>query len=149
MSGDQEHDDAAEAEVVSGEIVSDDVLGGPGGIDLGGGMDLGAGLDLGAMFQMAQDMGQRMQEAQEELAATEVEGTAGGGVVSVTLNGHLHLVRVHIDPGAVDPEDLTMLEDLIVAAWSDARDQVARIQAEADPLGGMGGLGGLGGLLGG
>ena len=145
MSGDQEHDDAAEAEVVSGEIVPDAVLGGPGGTELGGGMDLGAGLDLGAMFQMAQDMGQRMQEAQEELAATEVDGTAGGGVVSVTLNGHLHLVRVHIDPGAVDPEDLTMLEDLIVAA----RDQVARIQAEADPLGGMGGLGGLGGLLGG
>ena len=149
MSGDQEHDDAAEAEVVSGEIVPAAVLGGPGGTELGGGMDLGAGLDLGAMFQMAQDMGQRMQEAQEELAATEVDGTAGGGVVSVTLNGHLHLVRVHIDPGAVDPEDLTMLEDLIVAAWSDARDQVARIQAEADPLGGMGGLGGLGGLLGG
>ena len=154
MSGEREQDEAAEAEVVSGEIVPDSDLGGLGGADLSGlgglgGGDLGAGLDLGAMFQMAQDMGARMQEAQEELATTEVEGTAGGGIVSVTLNGHLHLVRVHIDPGAIDPEDLTMLEDLIVAAWSDARDQVAQIQAQADPLGGMGGLGGLGGLLGG
>ncbi|UDY34186.1 YbaB/EbfC family nucleoid-associated protein [Dermatobacter hominis] len=152
MSGERDQDEAAEAEVVSGEIVPDSDMGGLGGPDLSGlvgGDDLDAGLDLGAMFQMAQDMGARMQEAQEELAATEVEGTAGGGVVSVTLNGHLHLVRVHIDPGAVDPEDLTMLEDLIVAAWSDARDQVAQLQAQADPLGGMGGLGGLGGLLGG
>lgn len=150
MSGEHENEDAADAEVVSGEIVPDSDLGGLGGPDLGGlGGELGAGLDLGAMFQMAQDMGARMQEAQEELASTEVEGTAGGGVVTVTLNGHLHLLRVHIDPAAVDPEDLTMLEDLIVAAWSDARDTVAQLQAQADPLGGMGGLGGLGGLLGG
>jgi DNA-binding YbaB/EbfC family protein len=144
MSGDHDHDDPAAAEVVSGEIVPD------AGLDeLGAGMGAGGGLDLGAMLQMAQDMGQRMQEAQEELATTEVEVTAGGGVVSVTLNGHLQLLRVHIDPAAVDPSDSTMLEDLIVAAWTDARDQVARIQADADPLADMGGLGGLGGLLGG
>jgi DNA-binding YbaB/EbfC family protein len=150
MSGEQDHDDAADAEVVSGEIVPDPDLGGLGGPDLGGlGGELGAGLDLGAMFQMAQDMGARMQEAQEELASTEVEGSAGGGVVTVTLNGHLHLLRVHIDPAAIDPDDPSMVEDLIVAAWSDARDAVAQLQAQADPLGGMGGLGGLGGLLGG
>jgi DNA-binding YbaB/EbfC family protein len=106
-------------------------LGGPGG------------LDLGAMVQMAQDMGSRMQEAQERLATTEVEGTAGGGVVSVTLNGHLHVLGVHIDPSVIDPSDPAMLEDLVVAAWTDAHDRVARLQAEADPLGGMGGLGGL------
>ncbi len=176
MSGEGERDDAATdgdatadgtsdaivaaGEVVaSGEVVSDS----GGGLDLsalgfgtgpGGGVDegaggLGAGLDLGSMLQMAQDMGQRMQEAQEELSSTEVQGTSGGGVVSVTLNGHLHLLGVHIDPTAVDLDDLTMLEDLIVAAWSDARDSVAELQAQADPLGGMGGMGGLGGLLGG
>ncbi|MBS1838309.1 MAG: YbaB/EbfC family nucleoid-associated protein, partial [Actinobacteria bacterium] len=97
----------------------------------------------------AQDMGQRMEEAQAELASKEVLGTAGGGIVQVTLNGHLHLVGVRIDPSAIDRDDPTMLEDLILAAWSDARDGVARLQAQADPLGGMGGLGGLGGLLGG
>lgn len=147
MSGAQDRPDlpdAESAEVVVGEVVED----GSQVADLGAG--LGAGLDLGAMMQMAQDMGQRMQEAQEELAASTVEGTAGGGVVTVTLNGHLHVVRVRIDPSAMDPADPSMLEDLIVAAWSDARDGVARLQAEADPLGGLGGaLGGLGGLLGG
>ncbi len=131
-------------EPILGELVPDGpVEGGPADDVLSslGGPD--GGLDLGAMMQMAQDMGSRMQEAQERLATTEVEGTAGGGVVSVTLNGHLHLVRVHIDPSVIDPSDPVMLEDLVVAAWSDAHDGVARLQAEADPLGGMGGLGGL------
>lgn len=149
---DDEHDDdPADGEIVSGEIVS------AAGIDAEqgdvGGFGLGAGLDLGAMLQMAQDMGERMQETQEALASTEVVGTAGGGIVEVTLNGHLHLVGVRIDPSAVDRDDPTMIEDLILAAWSDARDAVAALQAQADPLGGLGdpgGLfGGLGGLLGG
>jgi nucleoid-associated protein EbfC len=142
-------------EPIQGEIVDDgpaegmvpaeDAMAALGGAGLGG-------LDLGAMMQMAQDMGERMAEAQEELAATEVEGSAGGGVVKVTLNGHLHLLQVSIDPSVVDPADVSMLEDLVVAAWTDAHEGVARLQAEADPLGGLGGaggLGGLGGLLGG
>lgn len=160
MSGDADNDVAsgddasADEAVLSGEIVPEvgggvDLSGlgfGPAGTDDGPGGGLGAGLDLGSMLQMAQDMGQRMQDAQEELASAQVEGTAGGGVVTVTLNGHLHLLGVRIDPAAVDPDDMTMLEDLIVAAWSDARDSVAELQAQADPLGGMGGMGGLGGL---
>jgi len=141
-------------EPIMGEVVDDgpvegapaeDALAALGGAGIGG-------LDLGAMMQMAQDMGDRMAEAQERLAVAEVEGSAGGGVVRVTLNGHLHLVRVHIDPSVVDPSDISMLEDLVVAAWTDAYDGVAELQAEADPIGGMGGmgdLGGLGGLLGG
>jgi DNA-binding YbaB/EbfC family protein len=107
------------------------------------------GFDLGSMMQMAQDMTTRMGEAQEELAATEVEGSAGGGLVRVALNGHLHLVSVSIDPAAVDPEDLSLLEDLVLAAWSDAHAQVAELQASVDPLGGLDLGGGLGGLLGG
>ncbi len=68
--------------------------------------------------------------------------------MTVVLNGHLHLVGLRIDPEAYDPEDPSMLEDLVLAAWKDAHDDVARLQAEADPLGGLGGaLGGLGGLL--
>jgi nucleoid-associated protein EbfC len=114
-----------------------------GGEDPLGGM----GLDLGSMMQMAQQMGAQMAEAQERLAATEVEGSAGGGLVRVVLNGHLHLLQVHIDPSAVDPDDAEMLGDLVVAAFSDAQHQVARLQAQADPLGGMGGM--LGGMFGG
>ena len=109
------------------------------------------GLDLGSMMQMAADMQAKVAEAQEQLAEAEVTGTAGGGLVTVTLNGHLHLRGVHIDPSAVDPEDPSMVEDLVRAAWQDAHDQVAQLQSAADPLGGLGGIdpGGLGGLLGG
>lgn len=113
---------------------------------LGGG---GGGFDLGSMMEMAANVQQQMAEAQERLADERVEGTAGGGLVTVTLNGHLHLVGVDIQPGAVDVDDLSLLEDLIRAAWQDAHDQVARLQAEADPLGGLGGAGGLGNLFGG
>ncbi len=133
-------------EVVTGEVVAESVGPDAGAADIGAAL---GGLDMGAMLQMAQDMGQRMQEAQEELADTLVEGSAGGGVVTVTLNGHLHLVGIRIEPAAIDPDDLTMLQDLVLAAWTDASDRVSQLQAQADPLGGLGGMGGLGGLLGG
>ena len=133
--------------VGAGEIVPND----PGSGALG--QDplaaLGGGLDLGAMIQMASEVQGQMAEAQEVLAASRCEGTAGGGLVTVVLNGHLHLVEIRIDPSAADPEDPSMLEDLIRAAWQSAHDQVAHLQAETDPLGGQGGMGGLGGLLGG
>lgn len=116
-----------------------------------GPLGAGGGLDLGAMMQMAQDMSERMGSAQAELAEARVEGTAGGGLVRVVLDGHLHLLEVEIAPEALDPDDTSMVGDLVVAAWRDAQDEVARLQAAADPLGGLGdALGGdLGGLLGG
>lgn len=123
-------DDAGEADPLAG------LLGGPGG-----------GLDLGSMMEMAANVQQQVAEAQEQLVSARVEGSAGGGIVRVTLNGHLHLVDISIDPHAADPEDPSMLEDLVRAAWQDAHDQVAQLQAAADPLGGMGG--GLGSLFGG
>lgn len=138
--------------------MNDDVSGRGGSLEPIGGdpNDEGAGgapggFDLGSMMQMAADMQSRMVEAQEQLASAEVHGSAGGGLVTVTLNGHLHLTGVRIDPGAVDPEDPSILEDLIRAAWQDAHDQVAQLQASTNPLGGLGGIdpGGLGGLLGG
>lgn len=122
----------------------DEVVPAPGtGADLGAGPDLGAvlgGLDLGAMVEMASGMQSQMAAAQAELAATTVEGSAGAGAVRITLNGHLHLVGVHIDPTVADPDDPSLLEDLVQAAWRDAHDQVARLQAAADPFGGLGGL---------
>ncbi|MCP4435212.1 MAG: YbaB/EbfC family nucleoid-associated protein [Actinomycetia bacterium] len=141
-------DDDKLPEVVEGELV------GEGGADaadplaaLGGGS---GGLDLGAMMEMAQDMTSKMGEAQSQLAEARVEGSAGGELVKVTLNGHLHLVGLSIDPAAFDPDDPTILEDLVLAAWKDAHDDVAELQAQSDPLGGLGGLGGgLGDLLGG
>jgi len=148
-----QRDDATDPDEPSAEVVVPDAVdggGGPGDLPLG---DLlgGGGLDLGSMMEMAQNMQQQMADAQQQLAGTEVVGSSGGGLVTVTLNGHLHLRGVHVDPASVDPEDPSMLEDLLLAAWQDAHDQVARLQAAADPLGGMGGdlSGGLGGMFGG
>jgi DNA-binding protein YbaB len=102
------------------------------------------GLDLGAMMEMAQNMTEQMGAAQSELAEARIEGTAGGGLVKLVL------LEVDIQPGAFDPDDPSMVGDLVLAAWRDAHDEVAKLQAAADPLGGLGGLGGgLGGLLGG
>lgn len=128
-----------------------------GGGDGGGG---GGGLDLGAMMQAAQTVQAQMEEAQHRLADATVTGTAGGELVSVTLNGHLHLVGIHIEPAAIDPDDPSILEDLVLAAWQSAHDQVAELQRQADPMSGLlgggsgggglsGGLSGLGDLLGG
>lgn len=109
----------------------------------------GGGLDLGAMMEMAQNMTEQMGAAQSELADARIEGTAGGGLVKVVLNGHLHLLEVAIEPGAIDADDPSVVGDLVLAAWRDAHDEVAKLQASSDPLGGLGGgLGGLGGGLG-
>jgi DNA-binding YbaB/EbfC family protein len=134
-------------EPISGEVVPAETGADPMASLLGGAP--GGGLDLGSMMEMAANMQQQMADAQQRLVDERVEGSAGGGLVTVTLNGHLHLLGVHIDPGAVDPDDLSLLEDLVRAAWQDGHDQVARLQAEADPLGGLGGAGGLGNLFGG
>lgn len=113
--------------------------------------DLDGPMDFAAMMEMAQDVSQRLDTAQAELSEARVEGSAGGGLVKVTLNGHLHLMSVEIDPDAVDPDDPSMVGDLVVAAWRDAHDEVARLQAATDPLGGLGSAfgGGLDDLLGG
>jgi hypothetical protein len=70
--------------------------------------------------RMAQQMQQEMLRIQSELEAATVDGSAGGGVVRATVTGKQELVSVTIDPAAVDPSDVEMLQDLIVAAVNDA-----------------------------
>ena len=101
-----------------------------------------AGLDFGSLLGQAQ----QMMEASAQAAAEVVEGVAGGGVVRVTVNGRGEFQSVSIAPEAVDPDDVTMLEDLVLAALNDASAQIAARQQQA--LGGLGDLGGLSGLLG-
>jgi DNA-binding YbaB/EbfC family protein len=107
------------------------------------------------LLQQAQQMQQNLARAQEELAATEVEGQAGGGLVRATVTGAGELRGLQIDPRAVDPEDTETLADLIVAAVQAANENAAKVQQEklgplAQGLGGGGlpGLGGGGGIPG-
>jgi DNA-binding YbaB/EbfC family protein len=73
-------------------------------------------LDLGQMMQQAQELSSKLQDAQQELRHRQVEATVGGGVVTATVNGASELVGIRIDPVAVDPRDVEMLQDLILAA---------------------------------
>lgn len=95
--------------------------------------------NLGNMLKQAQQMQQRMGEMQARLAETEVDGTAGAGLVTVTLNGKGEMRRVKIDPSVVSPDDVEMLEDLVVAATNDAKVKVeTQLQEEMSKLtGGM------------
>jgi nucleoid-associated protein EbfC len=101
--------------------------------------------DMGDLLKQAQKMQEQLMEAQAAAAEQMVEGQAGGGVVKVTVTGGMEFKSVTIDPDAVDPDDVAMLEDLVLAAIHDAVGKVNDLSQQA-----MGGLdmGGLGGLLG-
>lgn len=86
--------------------------------------------NLGQMLKQAQAMQQRMQEMQAELEAHEVQGSAGGGMVTVTLNGKSELKAVRIDPSLFKPEEAEVVEDLLKAAHADAKARVEREMAE-------------------
>jgi nucleoid-associated protein EbfC len=72
------------------------------------------------MMKQMQKMQKKMAEAQEQLGEKKIEGTAGGGMVTVVVTGHREIVDVQIKPEVVDPDDIEMLQDLIVAATNDA-----------------------------
>ena len=72
---------------------------------------------LGNMMKQIQKMQAKMEEMQKELEETEVEGSAGGGMVKVTINGRHETKAIVIDPECVDPEDVEMLQDLIMACF--------------------------------
>ena len=81
--------------------------------------------NIGQLMKQAQAMQEKMAEIQARLDAVEMTGRAGGGVVAVTLNGKGDLKAVKIDKSLVDPEEVEVLEDLIVAAFADAKRKVA------------------------
>jgi nucleoid-associated protein EbfC len=101
--------------------------------------------NIGQLMKQAQKMQEQLAAAQEELAATEVTGHAGGGLVSATMRGSGELTAVTIDPKVVDPDDVETLQDLVVAAVRDAARVVGEIAADKmGPLAGGADLGGLG-----
>ena len=119
--------------------------------------------NLNKMLQQAQEMMAAQQEAQEALKQERVEASTGGGMVKVVMTGDLHLETIAIDPDAVDPEDVEMLQDMVVAAVNEAvrsaqelaESKLGGLGGEGfDPMSaldalGLGGMGGSGGLPGG
>jgi DNA-binding YbaB/EbfC family protein len=95
--------------------------------------------NIGQMMKQAQEMQEKMQRLQEQLADTEISGAAGGGMVTVTMNGKGEMRAVKIDPSLVDPNDVEVLEDLIVAAANDAKGKLeSYVQQQMSELtGGM------------
>jgi nucleoid-associated protein EbfC len=85
--------------------------------------------NIGQLMKQAQEMQAKMAEIQGQLEAVEMTGAAGAGMVQLTLNGKGDLKRVKIDPALLDPQEVEVLEDLIVAAFNDAR---AKVSAHAE-----------------
>ena len=94
-------------------------------------------MNIQNMMKQAQEMQERLQQ---EMSQLSIEATAGGGMVTVTVNGHKHLQKLAIDPEVVSKDDIGMLQDLIVAAVNDAHRKVD--EAMKQRMGGM--LGGMG-----
>ncbi len=86
--------------------------------------------NLAGLMKQAQQMQGKMAEMQEKLEAMEVEGSAGAGMVSLTMTGKGELKRLHIDPKLADPAEIEMLEDLLVAAHADAKRKIEAMTAE-------------------
>lgn len=80
--------------------------------------------NMGGMMKQMQKMQKEMMKAQEELKEKSVEGTAGGGMVTVVMNGHKEVLDVQIKEEVVDPDDIDMLQDLVLAAMNEALKQV-------------------------
>lgn len=106
-------------------------------------------MNIGQIAKMAQQMQSQLAQVQEELREATLEATAGGGAVRVVITGAQEIRSIEIDPGAVDPEETEMLQDLVLAAVNDAITRSKELERErmASVAGGMGlpGMPGLGG----
>ena len=105
----------------------------------GGGMG-----NMNNLMKQAQKMQRQMEQAQAALETEEVTAAAGGGAVEVTVSGKKEVTKVHIDPEVIDPDDVEMLEDLIMAATNEALRKMDDLstQSMSKITGGLGGLGG-------
>lgn len=104
--------------------------------------------DMNQMMRQVQQMQAEMEKAQESLKHETVEASAGGGMVTVKVSGELQVLELKIDPEAVDPEDVELLQDMVQAAVNEAVRSAQELAANklGAATGGLGGPGGLGGL---
>ncbi len=97
-----------------------------------GGMGFGGGMNMQSLMKQAQkmqaEMQAKMEEAESTLENSAFTGTSGGGMVEVTCTGHKKITAVSIKPEIVDPDDIEMLEDLIIAATNDALEQADKLE---------------------
>ena len=98
------------------------------------------GFDLNALLEQAQQLQEKMREAQDRLASKTVTGSSGGGMVIVTANGKGEIQKVQIDKQAVDPRDVPMLEDLVLTAVNSALKAAQEAAAAENPLSALGGM---------
>ena len=101
-------------------------------------------MDLNKLMQQAQQMQEDMQKAQEEMAKETVEGTAGGGAVTVKATGTGKILEIKIKKEAIDPEDSETLEDLVLAAVNSALQAAEELAKSKMNVGALGDLGSLG-----
>lgn len=96
--------------------------------------------NIGQLMKQAQQMQQKMAEMQQKMEQTEIIGSAGAGLVNVTINGKSEMRGLKIDPSLVDPQEIEVLEDLIVAAFNDAKAKLETQMSEemSKITGGMG-----------
>ena len=111
-----------------------------------GGFPGGMPGNMNNLMKQAQKMQKQMEEATKNLEETEVEATAGGGAVTVKVSGKKEIISVKIQEEVVDPDDVEMLEDLIMAATNEALRKIEDISQKsmAKVTGGLGGFGGFG-----
>jgi DNA-binding YbaB/EbfC family protein len=95
--------------------------------------------DLNALMKQAQALQANMQKAQEELAKMTVDASSGGGMVTATVNGQMELVKLSIEKDVVDPNDIGMLQDLVIAAVNQAVEKMRETSKEkmSSMMGGM------------
>ena len=101
---------------------------------------MGKGFDLGGLLRQAQQLQERLGTVQEELGARTVEASAGGGMVTAVVTGKLEVVSLRIDPTLLDPPDVDMLQDLVVAAVNEGIRAAQKLMADemAKLTGGLG-----------
>ena len=98
-----------------------------------GGFNGFGGGNLGAIMKQAQKMQEEMAKSRAEIAATEFTASAGGGMVETVMTGDRVLKQVKLKPEVVDPDDVEMLEDLIVASVNDCLNQISKLEKEKWP----------------
>lgn len=101
-------------------------------------------MNIQGIMKQAQAMQKKMEEEQAKLALEEVEGSSGGGMVKITLNGKFDMKKIGIDPALIDKDEAEVLEDLIMAAFNDAKNKVdAKMQDSMSAMTGGMNLGGM------